>query len=76
MPILFLAAGIGLACLPKLLIAALIIALFLYILWLIISKVAPAEFQATTKWVILVILLIVLLIVLIQLYQNGLQWVC
>lgn len=69
-------AGLSLTCLPKLLFAALIIALFLFILFLILGKVVPAEYQATVKWVILVILLIVLLIVLIQLYQYGLNWVC
>ena len=71
-----LLAGISLACLPTLLFGALIIALFLLILWLIISKVVPAEFQSIAKWVILVVLLIVLLVVLIQVYQYGLNWVC
>ena len=71
-----LLVGISLACLPKLLIAALIIALALYILWLILGKVVPTEFQSTAKWVILVILLIVVLIVLINVYQSGLNWVC
>lgn len=74
--LLLLTAGIGIACLPKILIGALIIALFLYILWIILSKVVPPEFQATAKWAILVVLLIVLLIVLIQLYQYGLNWAC
>jgi len=69
-------AGLSLACLPKLLIGALIVALFLYILFLIVSKVAPAEYQSIVKWVILVVLLIVLLIVLIQIYQYGLNWAC
>lgn len=73
---LLLLAGIGIACLPKLLLAALIIALALYILWLILGRVVPTEFQATAKWVILVVLLIVVLIVLIQIYQSGLSWVC
>lgn len=74
--LLLLLAGLSLACLPKLLLGALVIALFLFILWLIISKVVPAEFQSTAKWVLLVVLLIVLLVVLIQLYSEGLSWVC
>lgn len=73
---ILLLAGLSLTCLPKLLFGALIIALFLFVLYLIISKVVPAEFQATVKWALLVILLIVLLIVLIQIYQYGLNWVC
>lgn len=73
---LMLLAGLGIACLPKLLLAALIIALFLYILWLILGRVVPAEFQSTAKWVIVVILLIIVLVVLIQIYQSGLSWVC
>lgn len=73
---LILLTGIGIACLPKILLAALIIALFLLVLWLIISRVAPPEFQSVAKWVILIIILIVLLIVLIQIYQYGLNWIC
>lgn len=73
---MLLLASLSLTCLPQLLIGALVIALFLFILWLIISKVVPAEFQATAKWVLLVILLIVLLVVLIQLYTHGLNWIC
>lgn len=73
---LLLLAGLTFACLPKLLLGALIVALFLYVLFLILGKVVPAEYQATVRWVIVVVLLIVLLIILIQLYQYGLNWVC
>lgn len=73
---LLLLTGLGIACLPKLLFSALILALALVILWLIISKVVPAEFQSIAKWVILVVILIAVLLVLIQIYQFGLGWVC
>lgn len=73
---MILLIGLGIACLPKLLFALLIIALALLILWLIISKVVPAEFQSIAKWVILVVVLIVLLLVLIEIYQSGLGWLC
>lgn len=74
MPLLL--AGLSLACLPQLLFGALIIALFLFILFLILGKVVPVEYQATVRWVIVVVLLIVLLMVLIQLWQSGLGWIC
>lgn len=73
---LMILAGLGLACLPKLLFGLLIIALALWILWMILGKVVPAEFQSTARWVIVVVLLIVLLLVLIQIYQSGLNWLC
>lgn len=73
---LLLLTGIGIACLPKILIAALIIALFLLILWLICSRILPEPWRPYANAVVLIVLLIVLLVVLIQIYSYGLNWVC
>jgi hypothetical protein len=71
-----LLAGLGLGCLPHLLLGALIVALFLLILWLICSHVLPPPYQPYVNWTIVIVLLILLLIILIQIYQFGLAWVC
>lgn len=70
-----LLAGVGLACLPKIAFALLIIALFLLIVWLIVGKLAPA-YASYVNWVILILVLIILLYVLVQLYQGGLPMLC
>lgn len=71
-----LSAGVGLACLPHILLGALIVALFLLILWFILSHILPPPYQPYVNWTVVVVVLIVLLIVLVQIYQTGLQWVC
>jgi len=70
-----LIAELGLACLPTLLIWALIIVVFLLILWLILSKLPP-PISGYAQWIVLVIALILLLVMLIQFAQGGLGAIC
>lgn len=71
---MFLLIG-GLACLPNLLIWALVVVLFLIILWLILGK-APAPIGGYAQWIVLVVGLIILLFILIQLAQGGIRSLC
>ena len=71
-----LMAGMGLACLPHLLLGALIVALALLILWFILSHILPPPYQSYVNWTLVVLVLILLLFILIQIYQYGLAWVC
>ncbi len=73
---MLLLTGIGLACLPKILFGLLIIAVFLFILYVIINKVVPTEYRSTANWITVVVVLIIILWALIQLYQYGAGWLC
>lgn len=73
--IFLLLAGLGLSCLPTLLIWALIVVVFLLILWLILSKLPP-PISGYAQWIVLVIALILLLILLIQFAQGGIHTLC
>lgn len=68
-------AGLGLACLPTILIWVLIVVVFLFILYLILSKL-PAPIGGYAQWIVTVVALILLLILLIQFAQGGLQSLC
>lgn len=70
-----LLAGLGLACLPKIALGLLIIALFLLITYLIVGKLAPA-YATYVNWVVLIVVLIILLYVLVQAYSGGLHAIC
>lgn len=72
---ILLLVGLGLACLPTILVWALIVVVFLLILWLILSKL-PAPINAYAQWIVLVVALILLLILLIQFAQGGVHTLC
>jgi len=76
---LLLLTGLGLACLPKIALGVLIVAFFLLIIWLIITKLVGKywpEVASWAGWVILVIVLIIVLYLLVQFYQSGVGWIC
>jgi len=77
--LLLAGAGIGLACLPKLALAVFIIAVFLLIIWLIVTKVLGKywpEVAGWAGWILLILILIIILYLLVQFYQYGLAWAC
>lgn len=72
---LLLSAGIGLACLPHLLLGVVCVAVALLILYLILLWLIPAAKEYITH-IMVILLLILVLYLLVQIYSYGLNWVC